>query len=93
MAYPGSRLYEQALADGWKLPETWSGYSQHSVDTLPLQTRHLSGAEVLGFRDRAFQTYYTDPGYLALVEEKFGPHMVQHLREVTSHRLVRRYAS
>ena len=93
MAYPGSRLYEQAVAQGWKLPETWAGYSQHSVETLPLQTHHLSGAEVLGFRDRAFQTYYSDPRYLAMVREKFGAHVVQHLHEVTSHNLVRRHAS
>ena len=41
MAYPGSPLYEQALRLGWRLPDTWSGYSQHAVDTLPLPTNHL----------------------------------------------------
>ena len=35
MAYPGSPLYRQAVANGWPLPATWSGYSQHAVDTLP----------------------------------------------------------
>ncbi|HEU4879314.1 MAG TPA: radical SAM protein, partial [Gemmatimonadaceae bacterium] len=30
MAYPGSPLYRQAIASGWRLPETWSGYSQHA---------------------------------------------------------------
>ena len=93
MAYPGSPLYEQAVSQNWKLPETWGGYSQHSVETLPLQTRYLSGGQVLGFRDRAFQTYYSDPGYLALVEETFGAHVVQHLREMASHKLTRRYAA
>ncbi len=43
MAYPGSPLYEQALGLGWALPEKWSGYSQHAVDTLPLPTRHSAG--------------------------------------------------
>ena len=47
MAYPGSPLYEQAVRNGWRLPDTWSGYSQHAVDTLPLPTRHLSAGEVL----------------------------------------------
>ena len=54
MAYPGSPLYTQALASGWKLPETWSGYSQHSIDTLPLPTKHVSASQVLWLRDEAF---------------------------------------
>lgn len=93
MAYPGSKLYELAVAQGWKLPETWAGYSQHSVETLPLQTHHLSGSEVLSFRDRAFHTYCAHPKYLALVERKFGLATVQHIREMASHKLVRRYAA
>ena len=32
MAYPGSRLYNIALQQGWKLPEVWHGYSQHSYE-------------------------------------------------------------
>ena len=43
MAYPGSPLYDEAVRRGWQLPETWSGYSQHAVNTLPLPTRHLLG--------------------------------------------------
>ena len=39
MAYPGSPLYALALRNGWPLPEKWSGYSQHSVDALPLPTK------------------------------------------------------
>src|SRR5262249_37990826 len=54
MAYPGSPLYHQALARGWRLPATWSGYSQHAVETLPLPTRHLPAGDVLRFRDDAF---------------------------------------
>ncbi len=91
MAYPGSKLYNQAIAQGWELPKTWVAYSQHSVETLPLPTRYLSGPEVLAFRDRAFQRYYTDPAYLARVERKFGEATVRHLREMTSHKLVRRH--
>ncbi|MBI2822662.1 MAG: cobalamin B12-binding domain-containing protein, partial [Acidobacteria bacterium] len=46
MAYPGSRLYGMALDEGWALPESWNGYSQHAVDTLPLPTRTVSAADV-----------------------------------------------
>ncbi|MBI2529161.1 MAG: cobalamin B12-binding domain-containing protein [Candidatus Rokubacteria bacterium] len=92
MAYPGSRLYDMALAEGWPLPGTWSGYSQHAVDTLPLPTRFLSAAEVLRFRDRAFEIYFTRPEYLQMVERKFGPETAAHVREMASHRLDRRHA-
>ena len=92
MAYPGSRLYDMALEEGWPLPATWSGYSQHSVDTLPLPTKFVSAAEVLRFRDRAFEIYFNRPEYLRMVERKFGPGTVSHVREMASHRLDRKHA-
>jgi len=92
MAYPGSPLYEEAVRRGWKLPETWSGYSQHAVNTLPLPTRHLSAGEVLRFRDLAFNVYYTHQPYLDMIRAKFGEDTVAHIREMTSHRLERQYA-
>jgi radical SAM superfamily enzyme YgiQ (UPF0313 family) len=73
MAYPGSKLYAQALREGWPLPQSWSGYAQHARDTFPLPTRNLSGDEVLRFRDQAFLTYFTHLPYLELVRRKFGP--------------------
>ena len=90
MAYPGSPLYEQAIRRGWRLPDTWSGYSQHAVDTLPLPTRHISAAEVLRFRDRAFNTYFRHEPYLEMVKEKFGDDTLAHIREMTSHTLERK---
>jgi len=93
MAYPGSPLYEQAVQLGWKLPDTWSGYSQHAVDTLPLPTRHLPAGDVLRFRDEAFVKYYTHEPYLAMVQQKFGADTVAHIRQMTSHQLTRLYAS
>jgi radical SAM superfamily enzyme YgiQ (UPF0313 family) len=92
MAYPGSALYTFAVANGWRLPESWSGYSQHSADSLPLPTKHLTAAQVLRFRDAAFQMYYTSPRYLRMIEGKFGKETVDHLREMTSHKLERKYA-
>ncbi|MGE5194657.1 MAG: B12-binding domain-containing radical SAM protein [Deltaproteobacteria bacterium] len=89
MAYPGSPLYNMALAQGWELPEKWSGYSQHSVDSKPLRTKYLSSAEVLSFRDEAFQRYFTAPGYLDMVRARFGQETVDHIRQMTAHKLVR----
>jgi anaerobic magnesium-protoporphyrin IX monomethyl ester cyclase len=89
MAYPGSALYTLALRDGWPLPETWSGYSQHSVDSRPLPTKYLSASEVLRFRDRAFQTYFTDARYLDMVTQRFGSATRDHIVEMASVKLVR----
>ena len=85
-------MYELALREGWALPETWSGYSQYSGDTLPLPTKYLSASEVLRFRDLAFQTYFSSPRYLDMIERKFGPETVEHIREMACHTLERRYA-
>jgi radical SAM superfamily enzyme YgiQ (UPF0313 family) len=93
MAYPGSALYRRALTEGWPLPDGWSGYSQHSVDSLPLPTRHLAAGEVLRFRDQAFQTYFSSPRYLAMIEARFGAETVREIREMASHRLERRHAA
>ncbi|MDA1128306.1 MAG: cobalamin-dependent protein, partial [Chloroflexi bacterium] len=71
MAYPGSPLYNTAVKEAMPLPATWSGYSQHAVDTLPLPTKHLTASQVLRFRDEAFQTYFTSPRFLDMVTEKF----------------------
>lgn len=89
MAYPGSPLYSLAVRQGVPLPASWTGYSQHSRDCLPLPTRHVPAREVLKFRDAAFLDYYGDPSYLQMVQRRFGSATVQHLTQMTSHRLER----
>lgn len=84
MAYPGSPLYATATQRGVPLPQRWTGYSQHSRDCLPLPTRYLPAREVLRFRDAAFTEYYTDPGYLAMVERRFGTASVDDIRRMTA---------
>ena len=91
MAYPGSPLYDTAIREGWQLPETWSGYSQHAINTLPLPTKHISGAEVLKFRDQAFHTYFEGDRYLNMVEDKFGTDTREHIVEMTEHKLEREF--
>lgn len=90
MAYPGSALYALAVKEGWPLPETWSGYSQHSVDSRPLPTKHLSASEVLRFRDAAFQAYFTGERYLDMITRRFGSATRDHIGEMATFRLVRR---
>jgi radical SAM superfamily enzyme YgiQ (UPF0313 family) len=72
MAYPGSPLYKTAKQKGWKLPSTYSGYSQHSYDMLNLSNDNLSAAEIMSFRDKAFITYNSNTDYLNMLENKFG---------------------
>lgn len=92
MAYPGSQLYENAIKQGVELPEQWCGYSQYAEETLPLSTKHLSAAEVLRFRDRAFKEYFSNPKYLTMVKEKFGPKVVEHIEDMLKHDIPRKYA-
>ena len=72
MAYPGSPLYNQARIFGQELPNTYSGFSQHSYDTLNLGNNHVSSAEILAFRDKAWDIYHSSEKYLNLLENKFG---------------------
>ena len=90
MAYPGSKLYAMAIENGWALPDSWVGYSQHSYETLPLRTETLTSAEVLKFRDEAFQKYFSNPRYLDMVRKKFGEDVVAHLSEMTKIKLNRK---
>lgn len=90
MAYPGSALYRRAVEEAWPLPNSWTAYSQHAVDSLPLPTRHLSAKDVLAFRDKAFETYFDRPAYRAMLAERFDEQTVRHVQEMTSRKLVRR---
>jgi len=90
MAYPGSRLYVEAKRDGIKLPDTYSGYSQHSYDTQNLPTENLTAAEILKFRDEAWTKYHTNPAYLDLLENKFGKKAKQNVVDTAIIKLKRR---
>jgi len=92
MAYPGSRLYELAVARHWPLPEAWQGYSQYAYDSLPLPTKYLTGGQVLAFRDYAFEVYYHSPRYLDMISRKFGPQTAHHIKDMASRKLARKYA-
>jgi anaerobic magnesium-protoporphyrin IX monomethyl ester cyclase len=91
MAYPGSQLYEEALKKEWCLPYGWNGYSQYAYDTLPLPTNHLTAGEVLSYRDYAFEVYFRNPRYLHKISNSFGSAALQHVREMTRHKLDRKY--
>jgi len=90
MAYPGSPLYGIARKEGWKLPETYAGYSQHSYYAQPLPTKYLTAEQVLEFRDQAWTTYHTSQKFLALLKEKFGQIAMDKTLQSTKIRLRRK---
>jgi radical SAM superfamily enzyme YgiQ (UPF0313 family) len=90
MAYPGSQLYLDAIKNNWDLPESYVGFSQHSYETQPLPTKYLTPAEVLGFRDAAFNDYYSNEKYLNFVKNKFGQETYDDIIRMTQYSLKRK---
>lgn len=89
-ALPGSPMYHTAQQNGWALPDSYAGYAFLSYECQPLPTKHLSAAEVLKFRDDAWQAYFTNPAYLDLVENKFGAQQRKNVEEMSSIQLKRK---
>lgn len=89
-ALPGSPLYNTARMEGWSLPSTPEGFAFLSYECEPLQTRHLSAAEVLGFRDEAWAKYFSNPIYLQMVEKRFGTSQRENVEDMAKIKLKRR---
>jgi len=92
MAYPGSKLYDLAVEHGWPLPKSWQEYSQYAYHSMPLPTKYLTNGEVLSFRDYAFHAYFENPRYLDKIKRHFGIETVEHIREMTKHKLARKHS-
>lgn len=90
MLYPGSTLYLKALKNGWSLPDSYVGYSQHAYETYPMDTKYISNKEVLKFRDESFMKYYTNTSYLNMIENKFGLVSRQEIENMTKIKLKRK---
>ena len=90
MALPGSKLYKEAVTKGIPLPDSYEGFSFHGYETLPLPTETLSAAEVLEFRDKAFEEYHSYPPFLEKVKSKFGQVAVDNINEMLTVKLKRR---
>ena len=89
-ALPGSELYKIALDKGISLPKTYEGYSFHSYDALPLSNDNLTAAEILRFRDEAFNTYHTNENFLKKVSKKFGKIATDNIKSMTNVKLKRK---
>ena len=90
MALPGSKLYKEAVTKSIPLPDSYEGFSFHGYETLPLPTETLSAAEVLEFRDKAFEEYHSYPPFLEKIKSKFGQIAVDNINEMLTVKLKRR---
>ena len=90
MAIPGSDLYEESLRKGLPLPDNWLGYASQGYELLPLRTEKLSARQILAFRDYAFDTYFKNPRYLNMIENKFGYEARKHIEQMTAIKLKRK---
>lgn len=89
-ALPGSPMYFKAKQNGWALPDSYEGFAFLAYETQPLPTKHVSAAEVLRFRDEAWQKYFTNPAYLDLVARKFGPTERRNVEDMSAIHLKRK---
>jgi len=89
-ALPGSTLYRTAKQNGWELPTNYAGYAFLSYESLPLRTKYLTAAEVLRFRDEAWQRYFNYEPYLDLVERRFGQTQRNNVVKLSEIRLKRK---
>lgn len=90
MAYPGSKLFHNAVEQKIPLPEKWEDFAQHGLDCRPLPNAHLSSSQILEFRDQAFLRYFTDHRYLEMIRNRFGEETRAHIQRMTSVPLRRR---
>ena len=89
-ALPGSPMYHMARRNGWKLPDSYEGYAFLSYESEPLRTKYLSSADVLRFRDDAWQRYFKHRPYLEKVEARFGVEERRNVEDMTRIRLKRK---
>lgn len=89
-ALPGSPMYHIAKKNGWALPDSFEGYAFLSYESQPLPTKHVSAADVLKFRDEAWQKYFTNQDYLNLVEKRFGQQERINIEDMAKIRLKRK---
>ena len=89
-ALPGSPLHQQARQKGWKLPDRYAGYAMLSYHTENLRSDSLSAAEILKFRDDAYNTYWSNPDVLSKMKVKFGDKCIQNLIDTNNIKLKRK---
>jgi hypothetical protein len=78
-----------SLANG-HVSDNWQEFSQHSYETRPLPTKHLSSVQALEFREKAFEAYFKNPDYLDSIEGKFGLKTRCHIEKMNAVKIKRK---
>jgi anaerobic magnesium-protoporphyrin IX monomethyl ester cyclase len=81
---PGSPLYRKAKNLNWQLPTNYSEYGFLSYDHIPSPTANLTSKEIVAFRDYAFTTLFTNPRFISMIGNKFGPKAVDNIKRMTN---------
>lgn len=89
-ALPGSPLHVKAKAEGMVLPDTYQGYGFLSYEATPMATKYLSAADVVRFRDDAWNKYHSNPAFLNLIENRFGSEAKLGIQNLAKVKLMRR---
>lgn len=90
MALPGSPLYMESLKRGWEVPKDYAEFSFLSYECKPMRTNTLTAAEVLKFRDDAFQEFFNYQPYLDMVKRRFGQQAHDNVVEMAKIKLKRK---
>ena len=72
------------------MPKSYEEYAFFSYECKPLQTNYCSAAEVLEFRDNAWQKYFTNPSFLNKIEKKFGKNNAENIKKLSTIKLKRK---
>jgi anaerobic magnesium-protoporphyrin IX monomethyl ester cyclase len=87
---PGSPLYREKVTNGELVPQEYSEFGFLSYDHVPSATASLTSAEVLAFRDYAWQAYHTSPRFIDRIRREFGDEAVRDLKKLTEIKLNRK---
>ncbi len=70
MPYPGTEMYKNAKRKD--LPEKWEQYGFFAPNAKPLANKELHSNDIVQFRDKAFNTFFSSENYQNMIEKKFG---------------------
>jgi anaerobic magnesium-protoporphyrin IX monomethyl ester cyclase len=87
MPYPGTEMY--CKAEPKDLPEKWEQYGFFAPNAKPLPTKYVSSQDVVKFRDKAFETFFSSAQYQDMIEKKFG--MKKYIQDMLKRRIGRIY--
>ena len=73
-ALPGSPLYVESKRQSLDIPNQneYEKFAFLSFKHVPMSTTKCTSAEVLNFRDRAWEKYFSNPVYLEFVSKRLG---------------------